>query len=62
MSDSSCQTIRDEWCKDCMRRDCTQTVEECKNTPPVTVEQIYQAMIKCAEKYHSSHTTIKEEE
>jgi len=37
----------DEWCEGCIRSNCIQTVEECKNTPPVTVEQILGIMVKC---------------
>ena len=60
-SDSSYSTIRDDWCKDCMRFPCNINVEECKHTPQVTVEQIYEAMIKCAAKYDSSQPTVTEE-
>ena len=35
-----------DWCKNCIRVKCIQTVEECKRTPEVTTEQIYQAMIR----------------
>jgi len=61
MNDSSYSTIRDEWCKDCMRFPCNISVEECKLTPPVTVEQIYGAMVKCGEANLSSQPRVTEE-
>ena len=50
LSDDSTTTIMNEWCEHCMRGStCSHTVEECRNTPELTVEQIYEAMIKCGE-------------
>ena len=60
-SDSLEQTIRPDWCKDCMRdySTCKLTYEECVSTPPVTKDEIYNAMVKAMEIYNSSDGSVK---
>jgi len=53
------RTIMNEWCEHCMRGSiCTHTVEECRNTPELTVDQIYEAMVKCGEANHLSEEKV----
>ena len=48
----------DKWCKECMRSStCIKTVEECKNTPPITPEQILESM----EKYNNIYSKVNDE-
>ena len=56
------RSMTDEWCKDCIRNNCMQTVEECKKTPEITTEEIYNTLVKYGTMLATGKVKINSEE